>query len=56
MGDIIRIVEIALIHNERYQIDLHNVTKNEYYRLFVSKKELETKLKTAKDLVGEDNG
>lgn len=54
MGDIIRITVIKFIHNEMYQIDLHNETKNEYYRLFVSKDELENKLNTAKKLVGED--
>ena len=54
MGDCIRITVIKFIHNELYQIDLYNETKNEYYRLFASKDELENKLKTAKELVGEE--
>ena len=40
MGDCIRITAIEFIHNELYQIDLYNETKNEYYRLFASKDEL----------------
>lgn len=56
MGDRIRITKIEFIHNELYQIDLYNETKKEHYRLFASEDEFESKLKAAKELVGEDNG
>lgn len=38
MGDIITLVSIEFLYNELFQIDLHNETRNEYYRFFLLKK------------------
>lgn len=49
MGDKIVIKEIELIKVcdgiEVYQIDLHNETKDEWYRTFIGKTELEKMLR-----------
>ena len=55
MGDRILITKIEFIHNELYQIDLYNETQKEHYRLFASKDEFESKLKAAKEFVGDTN-
>lgn len=47
MGDIITIAGIEFLYGKMFQIDLHNETKNEYYRVFIQKEELEQKLKLA---------
>ncbi|MBQ8567300.1 MAG: hypothetical protein IJ445_06950 [Clostridia bacterium] len=47
MGDKIVIKDIRLIQGTKYQIDLCNETKNEWYRTFIEKTELEKMLNQA---------
>lgn len=56
MGDKIVIKEIELIKVcddtiDLYQIDLHNETKNEWYRTFIEKTELEKMLNSAREKI-----
>ena len=42
MGDRIEINAIEFIGSiNAYQVDLYNVTKDEYYRVFINKKDIE---------------
>lgn len=47
MGDKIVISEIELLYDRLFQIDLHNESKDEWYRVFADKDELYTMLKNA---------
>lgn len=49
MGDKITITNIILFKGGLFRIELHNETKKENYCLFVNEKELEEKLKKAKE-------
>ena len=40
MGDKIIISNIEFLYGRLFQIDLHNESKNEYYRVFAENKEL----------------
>lgn len=45
MGDKIVIKEIEFLYGRLFQIDLHNESKDEYYRVFVDKDKLYKMLK-----------
>lgn len=44
MGDKIVIAKIELLYGRLFQIDLHNESKDEWYRVFADKNELYTML------------
>ncbi|MBQ8289343.1 MAG: hypothetical protein IJY01_00525 [Clostridia bacterium] len=45
MGDKVTIKEIELLYGRLFQIDLHNESKDEWYRVFIDKDELYKMLK-----------
>lgn len=47
MGDRVVISKIELLYGRLFQIDLHNESKDEWYRVFADKDELYTMLKIA---------
>lgn len=47
MGDKIVIAEIQLLYGGLFQIDLHNESKDEWYRVFADKDEFYTMVKNA---------
>ena len=49
MGDKVAIKEIELLYGRLFQIDLHNETKDEWYRVFIDKDELYKMLKESED-------
>ena len=59
MGDRIEIKAVEFIDSiNMYQVDLYNVTKGEYYRVFIPEKDIEQakddafETKTLEDLIG----
>ena len=52
MGDKIVIKEIEFLYGRLFQIDLHNESKDEWYRVFIDKDELYKMLKESE----KDNG
>lgn len=53
MGDKIVISKIEFLYGRLFQIDLHNESKNEYYRIFAEKEELYNMLNSAIEKGGE---
>lgn len=49
MGDKVVIKEIELLYGRLFQIDLHNESKDEYYRAFIDKDNLYKMLKESED-------
>lgn len=47
MGDKIVIAEIELLYGRLFQIDLHNESKDEWYRVFADREELYAKFRNA---------
>ena len=47
MGDKVVIFEIELLYGRLFQMDLHNESKDEWYRVFADKDELYAMLKKA---------
>lgn len=47
MGDKVVISNIKILYGRLFQIDLHNESKNEYYRIFAEKEELYNMLNSA---------
>ena len=55
MGDKIIISHIEFLYGKLFQIDLHNESKNEYYRIFVDKEEFYNMLNSAIEKGGDQN-
>lgn len=53
MGDKIVISKIEFLYGRLFQIDLHNESKNEYYRIFAEKEEFYNMLNSAIEKGGE---
>ena len=49
MGDKVVIKEIEFLYGRLFQIDLHNESKDEHYRVFIDKCELYKMLKESED-------
>ena len=53
MGDKVVISNIEFLYGRLFQIDLLNESKNEYYRIFAEKEELDNMLNSAIEKGGE---
>lgn len=56
MGDKVVLVAVEHIYGRLYQLDLHNETRDEFYRVFVDKGEFQKMLKEAEEKGDKEDG